>query len=258
MTNTQFQSVLHLSLVLMLFFGNNATAEVITCGPKTITVEGGKLVRIKHEDGTVHSGGSVSQNWVYDGKSIKHNLLDNKIPCGTKPMTREETIASLSKRFSENPSLYGLNAKEGHAMTAYAAGLMNSSSTCHLLVDGAKSTQRAGMYWIDCNDKSGTSRRHWISEGDLLQGQVREAVKPISESAAIELCNKELRARTTNPSTYDPAILTGTSSRTIVANGRNVVEIRFSAKNSFGVEGDYLGKCILEGGRMLEVTVTEE
>ena len=258
MTNTQFQSVLHLSLVLLLFFGNNATAEVITCGPKTITVEGGKLVRIKHEDGTVHSGGSVSRNWVYDGKSIKHNLLDNKIPCGTKPMTREETVASLSKRFSENPSLYGLNAKEGQAMTAYAARLMNSSSTCHLLVDGAKSTQRAGMYWIDCNDKSGTSRRHWISEGDLLQGQVREAVKPISESSAIELCNKELRARTTNPSTYDPAILTGTSSRTIVANGRNVVEIRFSAKNSFGVEGDYLGKCILEGGRMLEVTVTEE
>lgn len=258
MTSTQLNYGFPLLLVLLLFLGSNVTAEEITCGPKTITVEGGKLVRIKHEDGTVHSGGSVSRNWVYDGKSIMHNLLKKKIPCGTKPMTRGETVASLSKRFSENPSSYGLSAKEGQAMTAYAARLMNSSGTCHLLVDGAKSTQRAGMYWIDCNDKSGTSRRHWISERDLLQGTIREAVKPISERAATEICSKELKARTTNPSTYDPAILTGTSSRTIAANGRNVVEIRFSAKNSFGVEGDFLGKCILEGGRMLEVTVTEE
>lgn len=242
----------------LFFFAADSSAEELTCGLKTVTVRDGKVVKIRHEDGSVHNEPSGSRYWSYDGKSIKHSLLNDRIPCGSEPKSRADIIESLSSRFKENPDLYGMTAAEGVAMAAYVQDLMRSENSCHLLVDGAKSTQRLGMYYLDCNDKSGSSRRHWVSESDLRQGTLREALKPISKGAAVEICNKELKAHTSNPSTYDPAILTGASSRTIAANGRNVVEIRFSAKNSFGVEGDFLGKCILEGGRMLEVTVSEE
>ena len=40
-----------------------AKAEEINCGLKTITVQNGKIDQIRHEDGTIHSGSSVSDNW---------------------------------------------------------------------------------------------------------------------------------------------------------------------------------------------------
>ena len=86
-----------------------AKAETINCGLKTITVQNGKIDQIRHEDGTIHSGSSVSDNWVYDGKSIKHRLMDDRIPCGTKPKSRDEIIAELSSVFIKNPSLHGMD-----------------------------------------------------------------------------------------------------------------------------------------------------
>lgn len=247
------------SRLLLMFLGllmsHFVKAETINCEQKTITVQNGKITQIRHEDGTVHSGSSVNNNWSFDGKSIKHRLMDERIPCGTKPNSRKEIIEKLSSRFVENPSLYGMDKREAQWMTSYTENLMKTDENCHLLVDAAKSRDRIEAFYIDCNDRSGNSKRYWISLSDLKAGNLKTPAASISKSAAIDICNAELRSRTTNPATYKPALLTGTTSRIIKTTGRNVVEIEFTAKSGLGIESKFQGKCILESGHLIEAVI---
>ena len=205
---------IHTLLKVFLFtapwYSGLVASETVICGLKTVTVQSGSITQIKHEDGTVHTGGSVSNNWTYNGSSIKHRLFGDPIPCGTKPKTRDETIEELSSRFVENPAMYDMTLQEAELMTSYTASLMRNDDQCHLLVDASKSTSRKGMFFIDCNDLSSTTRRFWISETDLANGSLIEATAPVSETAALQICSQELKARTTNPSTYDSLLITQT------------------------------------------------
>ena len=244
-------------LVFLLFVSVSSYAKTLTCGLKKVTIQGNQITKIVHEDGTVHTGGSISKNWKYDGASIKHRLFDKPILCGNKPKSRNEIIAELSSKFTEKPSLYGMSQKEAKQMKAYTANLMKTNNACHLLVDAAKSTSRKGMFYVDCNDKSSNTKRYWISKNELKQGTAKNAMTPVSESLAKKICNREFKKRTNNPSTYDPSLILGTSSRKVERTGRNVIEIEFKASNSFGVEGKYVGHCILEGGSPIEVTIRD-
>lgn len=244
------------SLLLFTFIvTTGANANTLTCGLKKVTLSGNAITKIVHEDGTVHTGSSVSNNWTYDGKSITHRIMKKPIPCSSKAKSRDEIIAELSGRFSKNPKSYGMTSQEAALMGDYTAKLMKQDNACHLLVDAAKSTSRKGMFYIDCNDKQSKTKRYWVSQSDLRAGAMKKAASPVSSNDAISICNKELKARTTNPSTYDPSLALGTTSRVIKRTGRNVVEINFEASNAFGVVGQYIGRCILESGSPIEVTI---
>ena len=244
-------------LIFLLFVSVSSNATTLTCGLKKVTVQGNQITKIVQEDGTVHTGASVSKNWTYDGTSIKHRLFDKSISCGNKPKSREEIIDELSGKFTEKPSLYGMNQQEAEQMKTYSANLMKTENACHLLVDAAKSTSRKGMFYVDCNDKSSKTKRYWVSENELKQDIAKNATSPVSESLAKEICSRELKKRTNNPSTYDPSLVLGASNRTVERTGRNVVEIEFKASNTYGVEGKYVGQCILEGGSPIEVTIRD-
>ncbi len=230
-------------------------AKTLTCGLKKVTLSGNTITKIVHEDGTVHTGHSVSNNWTYDGKAIMHRIMKNPIPCSNKSKSRDEVIAELSGRFSKNPKSYGMTSQEADLMRDYTAKLMKENNECYLLVDAAKSTLRKGMFYIDCNNRQSKTKRYWISQNDLRGGAVKKAASPVSSSDAIAICNKELKARVTNPGTYDPSLTFGTTNRAIERTGRNVVEIDFEASNAFGVVGKYVGRCILESGTPIEVTI---
>lgn len=238
---------------ILAFTAHSVQAETLHCGLKTVTIKNGTITKIKHEDGTVHT--SVSDNWSFDGKAIKHRFDDEPIPCSTQQKTREETIGELSQRFMEKPELHGMTEEEAKWMSAYTESLMKTDPKCYLLVDASKSTQRKNMFFIDCNNKAGKGHRYWVSKDDLQKGSKVSAAAPIPKDDALKLCNMELKARTSNPSTYDPALLTGSVSRVTESNGRNAVEINFTAKNDFGLERKFTGKCLFESGKILEVTV---
>lgn len=229
----------------------------INCGLTKIKVQKGQIIWIQHEDGTVQSGVGVSSNWTYDGKSIKHNLMRDAIPCGTQEKNREEVINELSSRFQNQPNVYGFTQSQGKWMSEYTAKLMRSGTTCYLMVDAARSEQRKNMFYIDCNDRRGQSHRYWVSSEDLKSGTLRPPSSSIDEGVAFQMCNAELRSRTTNPATYDPAVFTGTISRTVEEVGRNIVEINFTAANAFGVESKYKGECVLESGNVIDVSISE-
>lgn len=251
----KISAALFLAFAVIATSAQVAKAETINCGLKTIIVQNGKIDQIKHEDGTIHSGSSVSDNWGYDGKSIKHRLVDDRISCGTKPKSRVEIIAELSSRFVKNPSLHGMDKQEARWMTSYTANLMKTDKNCHLLVDASKSTQRKDTFYIDCNDHSGNSRRYWVSRSDLKAGNSSPPATSVSDAVATEICNTELRSKANNSGTYKPSLLTSTSSRSVKANGRNIVEINFNVKRTNGVEGKFRGRCILESGRLIEATI---
>lgn len=245
------------TLIACALFAPGASATTLTCGLKSVTLSGNTITKIVHEDGTVHAGGSVPNNWTYDGKAITHRLMGKPISCGSKAKSRDEVIAELSGRFADNPEAHGMTAKEADLMGTYTARLMRQDASCHLLVDAGKSTSRAGMFYIDCNDRQATTRRFWVSESDLARGSVGGAAAPVPSGDAISVCSSELKARTSNPNTYDPSLTFGASSRAIERTGRNVVEITFEATNALGVVGKYVGTCILESGVPIEVTIRD-
>jgi hypothetical protein len=242
--------------VLALLASTIVSASTITCGVKTITLSANTITKIVHEDGTVHTGASISNNWTYDGKAITHRLLGERIPCGNRPKSRDELIAELSGQFSKDPGSFGMTPREASLMGVYTSKLMKQDPTCHLLVDAAKSTSRPGMFYIDCNDAKANTTRLWLSQKDLQAGTLTTAAKPVSSADAVSICNAQLKSRATNPATYSPSLLTGTSHQAINRTGRNVVEIAFETANAFGVVGQYLGRCILESGTPIEVTIT--
>ncbi|OUR60436.1 hypothetical protein A9Q74_13405 [Colwellia sp. 39_35_sub15_T18] len=232
-------------------------AETIYCGLKTITVQNGKMTQIRHEDGTIHKLGSDSKYWSYDGKSIKHKLIGERLPCGTNPKSRDEIIDGLSSRFIKNPSIYNMDKQEALWMTSFTANLMKTDKNCHVLVDASKSVVRNDMFYIDCSDHSDKSHRYWVTRGDLKAGNSRPPATAVTKLVAINICSTELRSKAMIPSTYNPALLTGTSSRIVENVGRNIVEINFTAKSAIGVEGKFRGRCVLESGRLIEAIVLD-
>lgn len=244
-------------IFLCILFCLEVRAETLNCGLKKINVQNGKINEITHEDGTVHSGNSISDNWTYDGKSIKHRIMDEKIQCGSKAKSRNEIIDELASRFIKNPAIHGMNKQEAQFMTNYTANLMRTDENCNLLVDASKSTQRKDMFFIDCNDKVGNPNRYWVPASDMKSGTLKSAVRPVSDKEAISVCSQSLKSQTTNPATYDPSLLTGTTSRVVKSNGRNVVEINFGASNKLGSKAKFKGKCILESGKLIESVIEE-
>ncbi|MBO1272543.1 hypothetical protein J3L11_12900 [Shewanella sp. 4t3-1-2LB] len=256
MANTNIFSVKQV-LWIVCFLSSNAFAETLTCGLKTVTVAGKSVTKIMHEDGTVSSGSGVSNNWFYDGKSIRHRLLDEIIPCGNKPKSRNEVIEELSGQFVKKPDIYGMNKREAELIKKYTANLMNTNAQCYLLIDAAKSTSRKNSFYIDCHDKSSHKSRIWVSMNELEQGITKQPASPLANRAAIDVCSNALKGKVTNSSTYNPSLLLGSKNITYNATGRNVVDIEFEASNKLGVAGKYNGHCVLEGGKPIEVTIKE-
>ena len=157
-------------VAMWLLASVGANANTITCGLKTVTLNGNTITKIVHEDGTVHTGASISENWTYNRKSITHRIMKDPIPCGNPPKSRDEVVAELSGRFTKNPKSFGMNAREAQLMVTYTAKLMRNDSACHLLVDAQKSTSKPGMFFIDCNNTNAQGKRYWVSLSDLERG----------------------------------------------------------------------------------------
>lgn len=234
---------------------SSAAADQLQCGNKSIALQDSRIISITHEDGSTHKGAGVADYWQYNGKAIKHKLDTKWLTCGSKPKSSDELAAETAAKFANNPKLHGLTVQDGKLMTRYAKQLLAHDSDCKYIVDGAKSSVRKDMYYIDCRNVRGDSERRWITSTELRSGQLTGS-NTVSNNAAVELCHVQLRAKLSNPASYDPNTL-GITSREIHEIGRNVVTIEFSAKNSLGQLAKYRGECLLERGRALETTVKQ-
>jgi len=225
------------------------------CGLKTIEIVDNSLVRIIHASGEASSGGKY---WKYDGDTLVHELLpESEMQCSKDAPTREFVVDSLSSVFLEKRKVYGFGKKEAKRFSAYTKKMMEEDNSCWTVTDGSKSSNRSGWYYVDCLSKSKEQKRWWVDKRMLKKVRLGEPSEALDAYAARDLCNEELKYRVNNPSTYDPSLLTGTSSNVIAATGKNIVSIDFSAKNSFNLELEFVGVCDFEDGKLKDVRIQE-
>ena len=74
---------------------------------------------------------------------------------------------------------------------------------------------------------------------------------------ARDLCIAALKYKGNNPSTYDPSLLTWTSSNVMEETGKNFVSIKLTAKTSFNLETKFYGMCDFEDRELKDVRIQE-
>jgi hypothetical protein len=109
-------------------------------------------------------------------------------------------------------------------------------------------------FFIACDDSSGDSFNVYFRPSDA--GNTLTATPAIEQGAAMNACERAAKARARHPSTVsfsrfvDAAYSAG-------PDGRATLESTFTAKNSFNLEVKYQIRCLFDGQKMIEATVTE-
>lgn len=155
-------------LLLSLIFLNSvvtANSKTLNCGPKEITLSGEKIVKIVHEDGTIHRG-NVSKNWKYDGSSITHKYIGDRLICGGEGKSREEKISDRSNDLLDTRNR-GYTYSEALLLRDYTANLMQEENECYLVIDAAKSKNQPDKFYIDCASEDGLRSRHWVGYQEI-------------------------------------------------------------------------------------------
>ena len=82
------------------------------------------------------------------------------------------------------------------------------------------------------------------------------SLSTLKASDAIDLCRPELKKRLSHPSTADFDWITGSGFK--VEGLKSTLAVRFSAKNSFGLEVGMLGSCTFLNDQLTDVYVGED
>ena len=225
------------------------------CGLKTVELTGNVVQRIIHATGESTGGGKY---WKYDGETLVHELLpDNKLPCSDQAPSREAIVDSLSSVFEANRKTYDFSRKEAKRFTAYTKTIMVEDNSCWTILDVSKSVERRGWYYIDCLSESQERRRWWLDKKMLRKNELGSPAEALGAIEARDMCSAALKYKVNNPSTYDPSLLTGTSSNVMEETGKNFVSIKFTAKNSFNLELEFDGICHFEDRGLKDVKIKE-
>lgn len=130
-----------------------------------------------------------------------------------------------------------------------AAARVAASSECDGVVVAGYSSDRSRppaspVFYADCNNK----RRFYVTEADLASeapAVSRNAqVAGISNSAAIEACERSVRQQLNLPSSYDRDLLNTSTYRS--PYGTLTVQFTFQAKNRLGVEANLRATCSVD------------
>lgn len=115
-------------------------------------------------------------------------------------------------------------------------------------ISSSKGSKENPVFFVTCG--SGQNAFNvWFSKSDVIQNLPVTIIKHINRDVAADNCKKALLAKVFHPSTasFDlrPEIRE-------VPNGNTIVTHTFQAKNSFGLELKYQGRCLLSNEGLLE------
>jgi hypothetical protein len=120
-----------------------------------------------------------------------------------------------------------------------------------------RSTPRKEMvFYVDCRN----GKRFYISQSDLESEAVvvskNAQTAAISDSAAIEACEKSVKRQLNNPLTFDRDILNTSVYR--APTGNIAVTFTFQAKNSFGGELPHRARCVIDDQGISPAEITNQ
>ena len=118
-----------------------------------------------------------------------------------------------------------------------------------------RGTRDVAYFFYDCLN----GKRVYLSESDI---RAKRAVRTQEELAvgnatAREMCETMIRREAAHPSTVEFHPFLGTAVHRAATTGNVVVTMDFEAKNSFGVELEFTGRCIIPPQGRPEVSIVE-
>ena len=124
-----------------------------------------------------------------------------------------------------------------------------------------RSTRNSLTFFVDCGDIEHIRdiQRYYVNEKDLktksIPKSIKEQADSIDNSQYLMMCEAEIKARLSFPSTYKSNILT---SSVYKAPMNTVITIPFKTKNAFNLELKYKGNCYYNGGTLTDININEE
>lgn len=148
-----------------------------------------------------------------------------------------------------------------NALAYDAAKLAYQSKRCDEIIDVSLSDNQSKpksriVFFVDCKNKE----RFYISENDikskLTVQSVKEKFEKIDQYEYYRYCLDMVKKRANFPATVDSSIFNKIVRPSVT--GDIVVQLEFSAKNAFGVEGKYNAECsFYEHNRTADIKITE-
>lgn len=196
-------------------------------------------------------------NKCVDGKG-RINFTD--LPCGADAATAESLVASGEIGGSIRQSdLIMVDSIYRPDVARMLNKLAQQHPACRERIDPASagaSSRDAGYdpsFFVQCGDEN-TPEVVRFSLAAARAGVLPAIKSPIAERAALQVCEREAKARALNPGTVDFSRILDANFRAI-ANGNSIFSSTFTAQNAFGVETRFFISCQFEGERLSGVSV---
>ena len=172
----------------------------------------------------------------------------------------------MGEGYDETIRKYGIvTINRINKLAPKAAELVASNPRCTrvMAVDVAddRSTRNSITFFVDCGDIQHIAdvQRYYVNEreisANIIPKSVKEQSESIDSSQYLLMCEAEIKARLTFPSTFKPNIIASSVSK---APMNTVVRIPFKAKNAFNLELKHKGICYYNGVTLTEISINEE
>jgi hypothetical protein len=137
-----------------------------------------------------------------------------------------------------------------------ALKVLSDDRNCAQISVGGRSTTKPGAYYVTCEPRNrGTVYNVWFTPAQVADSTRLAAPTAYPESFAREACEREIRARVTNPSTLDLHRFTGYAT-SVHNNGNRTLVQDFTASNALGVGSKYEARCLVLPNGAVEITIT--
>ena len=151
----------------------------------------------------------------------------------------------------------GFTDAEKQVVKRGALKVLKDEANCVEIITGYRSGSRKGAYYVSCNAKNGGLPFNvWFTPDEVETGIALAVPEVYPEAQSRQVCERAIRSRVSHPSTLDIYHFIGYATK-VHNNGNRTVIQDFSAKNSFGLEIEYLARCLIQPDGNFEIVITE-
>ncbi|WP_421722394.1 hypothetical protein [Alloalcanivorax xenomutans] len=122
-------------------------------------------------------------------------------------------------------------------------------------VSNSKSKPGAPVFFVTCEDRSGTPFNTWYTLSDI-ENAAPKVAKNLTADQVREKCISAIKEKLNQPGSFSPHMLDYAAQD--LPNGRTRARIGFTASNALGKEQDFAASCLVGPDLPAEVTIAEK
>ncbi|MDN7124522.1 hypothetical protein J6I90_06475 [Pseudidiomarina sp. 1APP75-32.1] len=149
------------------------------------------------------------------------------------------------------------NAQEKALIRKGALKVLAEEPACKNVITGYRSADRPGAYFVTCTNEDGEAHFNvWFTPEQLASGESLALPEPHPEELSRLTCIEMIKRSVNHPSTLDIHEFIGYATVVYTDRSRRVFQ-RFSAKNSFDLELEYMAHCDFKPDGEFDFAVNE-